>query len=184
MMVAHLQGGKTVRDAFFLSNFDVTDLPKMMIATAVFSAIAVVAFSRVLSKFGPVRFTPPLFVFSGIISVGEWVAMAFWPHLVTIILYLHVTVVDSLLISGFYSIINERYDPYSAKKVISRMVIFATLGGLLGAGAASVVAKIVDTRAVLAMLALLHGFSGLALYQVTRGYSGSQCQHQEGHSLD
>jgi hypothetical protein len=174
MMVAHLQGGKTVRDAFFLSNFDVTDLPKMMIATAVFSAIAVVAFSRVLSKFGPVRFTPPLFVFSGIISVGEWVAMAFWPHLVTIILYLHVTVVDSLLISGFYSIINERYDPYSAKKVISRMVIFATLGGLLGAGAASVVAKIVDTRAVIAMLALLHGFSGLALYQVTRGYIGSQ----------
>jgi hypothetical protein len=83
-------------------------------------------------------------------------------------------VVDSLLISGFYSIINERYDPYSAKKVISRMVIFATLGGLLGAGAASVVAKIVDTRAVLAMLALLHGFSGLALYQVTRGYIGSQ----------
>lgn len=173
-MVAHLQGGKTVRDAFFLSNFDVTDLPKMMIATAVFSTIAVVAFSRVLSKFGPVRFTPPLFVFSGIISVGEWVGMAFWPHLVTIILYLHVTVVDSLLISGFYSIINERYDPYSAKKVISRMVIFATLGGLLGAGAASVVAKIVDTRAVLAMLALLHGFSGLALYQVTRGYIGSQ----------
>ncbi len=170
MMVAHLQGGKTVRDAFFLSNFDVTDLPKMMIATAVFSAIAVVAFSRVLSKFGPVRFTPALFVFSGIISVGEWVGMAFWPHLVTIILYLHVTVVDSLLISGFYSIINERYDPYSAKKVISRMVIFATLGGLLGAGAASIVAKIVDTRAVIAMLALLHGFSGLALYQVTRGY--------------
>ena len=174
MMIGHLQGGKTVRDALFLSNFDVTDLPKMMIATAVFSALAVVAFSRMLSRFGPARFTPPLFIFSGIISVGEWVGMAFWPHIVTIILYLHVTVVDSLLISGFYSIINERYDPYSAKKVISRMVIFATLGGLLGAGAASVVAKMVDTRAVIAMLALLHVFSGLALYQVTRGQTGSK----------
>jgi AAA family ATP:ADP antiporter len=174
MMIGHLQGGKTIRDALFLSNFDVTDLPKMMIATAVFSAFAVVTFSRMLSRFGPARFTPALYIFSGIISVGEWVGMAYWPHVVTIVLYLHVTVVDSLLISGFYSIINERYDPYSAKKVISRMVIFAALGGLLGAGAASVVAKMVDTRAVIAMLALLHVFSGSALYQVTRGQSGSK----------
>jgi hypothetical protein len=54
------------------------------------------------------------------------------------------------------------------------MVIFAALGGLLGAGAASVVAKIVDTRAVIAMLALLHVFSGLALYRVTWGQTDSK----------
>jgi AAA family ATP:ADP antiporter len=176
MMIGHLQCGKTIRDALFLSNFDVTELPKIMIATAVFSAPAVVAFSRMLSRFGPARLTPPLYIFSGLISVGEWVGLAFWPHIVSIILYLHITVVDSLLISGFYSIINERYDPYSAKRVISRMVIFATLGGIFGAGAASVIAKMVDARAVLAMLALLHVLSGLALYQVTRGQTGSKGQ--------
>jgi AAA family ATP:ADP antiporter len=176
MMIGHLQGGKTIRDALFLSNFDVIELPKMMIATAVFSAFAVVAFSRLLSRFGPARFTPPLYIFSGLISVGEWVGLMFWPHIVTIILYLHVTVVDSLLISGFYSIINERYDPYSAKRVISRIVIFATLGGILGAGAASVIAKMVDVGAVLAMLALLHVLSGLALYQVIRGQTGNKDQ--------
>jgi AAA family ATP:ADP antiporter len=100
--------------------------------------------------------------------------MAFWPHIVTIALYLHVTVLDSLLISGFYSIINERYDPYSAKKAIGHIVIFAAVGGLLGAGGASVVAKIFDTRAVPAMLALLHVLSGLALYQVARDPAGRQ----------
>jgi AAA family ATP:ADP antiporter len=178
MMIGHLQGGKTVRDALFLSNFDVTNLPKLMIATAVLSALAVVAFSRMLSRFGPARITPPLYIFSGVISVGEWVGMAFWPHIVTIVLYLHVTVVDSLLISGFWSIINERYDPYSAKKVISRMAIFAALGGLLGAGAASVVAKIVDIRAVIAMLAILHVLTGLALYQITMGQIGSKDQQE------
>ena len=145
MMIGHLQGGKTVRDALFLSYFDVTDLPKMMIATAVLSALAIVAFSRLLTKYGPARLTPPLYIFSGILSFGEWVTMAFWPNIVTLILYLHVTVLDSLLISGFWSIINERYDPYSAKKVISRLAIFATLGGLIGAGAASVVAKILES---------------------------------------
>ena len=176
MMVAHLQGGKTIRDALFLSNFDVTELPKMMIVTAVFSAIAVFAFSRTLSRYGPDRFIPMLFGFSGLLSVGEWVGFIFWPHVVTIILYLHVTVIDALLISGFYSIINERYDPYRVKKIISRLVIFAALGGLLGAAAASVVAQTIDTRAVIAMLALLHLFSGAALYGVTRGQFVSQGQ--------
>jgi predicted MFS family arabinose efflux permease len=169
MMIGHLQGGKTVRDALFLSFFDVTDLPKMIIATAALSAAAIVAFSRVLAKYGPARLTPPLFIFSGFLSFVEWVAMVFWPHIVTVALYLHITVLDSLLISGFWSIINERYDPYSAKKIIGRMVIFTTLGGLLGAGAASVIAKIFDTRAVIAMLAILHVLAGLTLYEVTRG---------------
>ncbi len=176
MMIGHLQGGKTIRDALFLSNFDVTQLPKIMIATAVFSAFAVVAFSRMLSRYGPARFIPPLYIVSGLLSIGEWVGLAFWPHIVTIILYLHVTVIDSLLISGFYSIINERYDPYSAKRVISRMVIFATLGGILGAAAASIIAKTVDISAVLAMLALLHILSGVALYQVIRGQTSGKSQ--------
>ena len=67
MMIGHLQGGKTIRDALFLSNFDVTQLPKIMIATAVFSAFAVVAFSRMLSRYGPARFIPHLYILSGLI---------------------------------------------------------------------------------------------------------------------
>ncbi|MGD9330156.1 MAG: hypothetical protein PVJ53_02530, partial [Desulfobacterales bacterium] len=179
MMVGHLQGGKTIRDALFLSTFDIIQLPKMMIATAVFSAIAVIAFSRTLSRLGPARLVPFLSISSGLVSVAEWVCFSFWPQIVTIILYLHVTVIDALLISGFYSIINERYDPYRAKEVISRMVIFAALGGLLGAAAASVIAKTIDTRAVIAMLALLHLFGGLTLYGVTRG----QTIHKEPTTL-
>jgi len=176
MMIGHLQGGKTIRDALFLSYFNAADLPKMMIATAVLSSLAIVAYSRVLTRYGPARLTPPLYIFSGLVSFGEWAAMSMWPDIVTIVLYLHVTVLDSLLISGFWSIVNERYDPYSAKKVISRMAIFATMGGLLGAGAASVLSKLIDIRAVIAMLAILHIFSGLALYQVNRGQIDSKRQ--------
>ncbi len=174
MMIAHMQGGKTVRDALFLSYFDVTDLPKMMVATGLFAALAVVTFSRMLSRYGPARITPPLFILSGIISVGEWMGMGTWPHIVTVVLYLHVTVLDSLMVSGFFSIINERYDPYSAKMVISRMVIFTTLGGLLGAGGAGVVARVIDTRTVIAMLAMLHILAGWSLYQVVYGHVGRQ----------
>jgi ATP/ADP translocase len=183
LMIGHLQGGKTVRDALFLSYFNVTDLPKMMIATAILSAVAVVIFSRVLARYGPARLMPPFYILSGIISFGEWVAMALWPHIVTVALYLHVTVFDALLISGFWSIINERYDPYSAKNVISHMVIFTALGGLFGAGAAAVVAKTVDIRAVIAMLAILHVVTGLALFEVTRGQTRSNEQRTSPQGL-
>lgn len=183
MMIGHLQGGKTVRDALFLSYFDVVDLPKMMIATAILSAVAVVSFSRVLARYGPARLMPPFYILSGMISFGEWVAMSFWPQFVTVALYFHITVFDALLISGFWSIINERYDPYSAKNVISRMVIFTALGGLFGAGAAAVVAKTVDIRAVIAMLAILHVVTGLALFEVTRGQTPSNEQRTSPQGL-
>ncbi len=168
IMIAHLQGGKTARDALFLFHFDVTDLPKLMIATALLSVLAMFVFSRMLTKIGPARLIPPLHILSSILSVGEWLAMALWPHVVTVALYLHITVLDALLISGFWSILNERYDPYRAKGIMARMAIFTALGGLLGAGAASVVARTIDTRAVIAMLAILHLLSGLALYAITR----------------
>lgn len=174
MMIGHLQGGKTVRDALFLSHFNVTDLPKMMIATAICAAFGIMIFSRLLARFGPARITPPLYIVSGIASVGQWMSMSLSPQVVTIILYLHISVLDSLLISGFFSIINERFDPYSAKKEFSRMAIFTALGGLLGAGAASVVAKTFNIGAVIAMLAVLHLLTGVSLYQVTAGLTVSK----------
>ncbi len=169
LMVAHLQGGKTVRDALFLNYFDVTALPKMMIGTALVSALAVGAFSLMLTRHGPARLTPPLFLFSGLLSAGEWAAMAIWPEVVTVAIYLHITVLDALLISGFWSILNERYDPYTAKTIIGRITIFTALGGLCGAGAASIVARTIDIQAVIAMLAVFHFASGLALIALTRG---------------
>ena len=183
MMIGHLQGGKTVRDALFLSYFNVIDLPKMMIATALLSALAVIIFSRVLTRYGPVRLMPTLYISSGVISVGEWMAMSLWPQIITVVLYLHITVFDALLISGFWSIINERYDPYSAKNIISRMVIFTALGGLLGAGAAAVVAKTIDIRAVIVMLAILHVLTGLALFAVTGGQSAGNQQQTSSRGL-
>ena len=176
LMVGHLQAGKTVRDALFLSVFDVTDLPKMMIASAVLSAAAVLFFSRILTRYGPARLTPLMYAGSALASVVEWVGMAVWPATVTVILYLHITVFDSLLISGFWSMISERYDPYTAKRVISRMATFTALGGLIGAAAANGVAKVVDTRAIIFMLALMHAVAGIALYQVARGQTGGQRQ--------
>ncbi len=169
LLTGNLIAGKAVRDAFFLSNFDVIHLPKIVIATAIISAIAVITFSRILTSYGPARLIPPLYLISGLIFLAEWIALEWMPRTITIVIYLHTAVLTSLLISGYWSIINERYDPYSAKKIVSRLFIFNTLGAIFGGVAANGVAELIDSRAIIAMLALLHVSTGLALYKVILG---------------
>jgi hypothetical protein len=41
-----------------------------------------------------------------------------WPRLVAAMLYLHVAVFGAPLLSGLWSLINERFDPYTAKRSI------------------------------------------------------------------
>ena len=38
----------------------------------------------------------------------------------------------AVLISGFWSVVNERFDPHTAKQVVGRIAAGATVGGLLG----------------------------------------------------
>ncbi len=183
MMIGNLIAGKTARDAFFLSNFAVTDLPKMMIATALLSALAVIAFSRLLTRYGPARLIPPLYLVSALGFTAEWFTMEWMPRIITVVLYLHATVLTSLLISGYWSIINERYDPYSAKKIVSQLVIFNALGTIFGGAAANGVAELIDSRAIIAMLALLHVLVALALYQVARGQPIQRRQQEKSVNL-
>jgi AAA family ATP:ADP antiporter len=156
LMIAQHIAGKATRDALFLSYFDVAQLPKLMMASAVLSVVAVIAMSRLLVRFGPARLIPVLFLGSGLLLAGQWVLAAFRPGTAAIALYVHVAVVNSLVISGFWSVINERFDPYSAKKVVPKLIAASTFGGLIGGLAATAVASLADTRSILLMLSALH----------------------------
>jgi hypothetical protein len=169
VMIAHQVAAKTARDSLFLTWFDVTVLPMMMIAGALGSAGAVLLMSRVLARHGPARLIPPIYAVSGLLFLLEWLAMAVEPRSVTLFFYLHISVLGSILISGFWSIINERYDPYRAKLAIGRLAAASTLGGLVGGLAASAVASFADARGILVMLAGMHLFCGLSLGLVARG---------------
>ena len=52
VMIAHQVAGKATRDALFLSHFDVTNLPKVVIAAAIISLLGVLVISRLLARHG------------------------------------------------------------------------------------------------------------------------------------
>jgi len=169
LMIAQHIAGKATRDALFLSYFDVAELPKLMMVSAVLSVVAVVAMSRLLPRFGPARLIPMLFLGSGLLLAGQWVLAGFRPGLAAIAIYVHVAVVNSLVISGFWSVINERFDPYTAKKVVPRFIAASTFGGLAGGLAASAVASLSDTRSILLMLSVLHLVCAAGVRWLSRG---------------
>ena len=155
-MIAQQVAGKATRDALFLSNFDVTNLPKMVIAAAFASMGGVLLMSRLLSHFSPARLVPGVFGLSAVLFVAEWVLLNYQPGIASIVLYLHMAIFGAILISGFWSIINERFDPHSAKQRVARIAAAATLGGVIGGLLADTVASQLNVRSMLLFLSGLH----------------------------
>ena len=155
-MIAQQVAGKATRDALFLSNFDVTNLPKIVIAAAIISMGGVLLMSRLLSHISPAKLVPGIFGLSAVLFIGEWVLLDYRPGIASIVLYLHMAVFGAILISGFWSIINERFDPHSAKQRVARIAAAATLGGVLGGLLADTVANQLNVRSMLLFLSGLH----------------------------
>ena len=126
-MIANQVGGKATRDALFLSTFEVSSLPEMFIGASLFSLAMALVFSRLLSRFGPARIVPLAFAASGLLLVGEWMLVVDSPRLGSIVVYLHIAGLGSILISGFWSVVNERFDPRAAKRQIRRIPAAACL---------------------------------------------------------
>lgn len=163
LMIAHQVAGKATRDALFLSQFDVSVLPKIVMGSAVASMLAVIAMARLLAQYGPSRVIPGAFALSSLLFVASWRLYGAHPAVVAITLYLQMGVFGAALISGFWSVVNERFDPYTAKLTIARIGAAATLGGVLGGLLAGKAAGLIDVRGMLLVLAVLHGLCALAV---------------------
>jgi len=132
VMIAHQVSGKATRDALFLSTFDITSLPNMFVGASIFSFVMILFYSRLLSRFGPARAVPLAFGGSGLLLFSEGILVARYPRLGAIVVYLHMAGLGSVLISGFWSMVNEQFDPRTAKRQIARIGAGAAFGGLLG----------------------------------------------------
>jgi ATP:ADP antiporter, AAA family len=160
-MIAFQVGGKATRDAVFLSIFPVTALPSMLIASSAVSIVAVLVASRLISTKGPAAIIPFAFGASSILLVAEWMAFAVASRAVATLLYLHMAGFGAILVSGFWSIVSELFDPRTAKAKIGRIAAGGTLGGLLGGVIAERTGALLSVTAMLPVLATLHLFCAI-----------------------
>jgi ATP:ADP antiporter, AAA family len=132
LVLGHHVAARSLREGLFLATFPVAELPKAMLGAALFAVPMALVVAHWMARFGPGRLTPILFLMSACASVSEWWLLPSLPRAIAIALYLHVSIGGALLVSAFWSIINERFDPHSLKAVVGRIGGFCTLGGLAG----------------------------------------------------
>ena len=115
-MIAHQMAGKATRDALFLSTYGYPALPAMVIAAAIVSLFLAGVASRVSGRFEPARIVPLVFGISSVLTLVEWSLLSVDRRAVAVLVYLHLTGLGALLVSGFWSTLSERFDPRSAKR--------------------------------------------------------------------
>lgn len=157
---------KAVRDTLFLSTFPVELLPYFFIGTGVLSGLAVGAYTRLLAAFTPQRVVPSLAgvsaVMLGLLWLGERHAGA-W---VVAILYAWTSVSNTLLISGYWTVYNERFDPRTARKLFGVVGMATTIGGVVGGVGSHSLLRVVAPESLLLSLAGVEILAALAVLRL------------------
>lgn len=173
LMIAYHVGSKALRDAMFLSKFEVTALPTMVIVASLFSIVAVLTTSRAMMRLTPERLVPVSFAVSAGLQILIWLLVDAFPRACAVIVYLQSVSLGSLLTSGFWSMINERFDPRTAKRLVGRIAGAGTLGGMLGGVVAERVAANFTLGQMLPVLGLYHFGCAALLLMVRRPNGGN-----------
>jgi hypothetical protein len=155
-MIAQQVAGKAVRDAFFLTHFAPALLPRVMALAAIVSLGAIVLLSRLLGRHTPRRVMPILFAVSGAGLALEWALGRWSPGVAAVAVYLHVTVFSPIVMTCFWSLINENFDPHTARAAVARIAGGGTWGGVLGGIAAWRGSKVMSPENAVLMIAFIN----------------------------
>lgn len=161
-------GAKAARDALFLSSFPARDLPKVMAAAAFVSLAVVLLSARAMARLGPARLVPITLVLNAVLFASEAAAAGVSATGTALALYLHVAALGSVMLSGFWGLVTERFDPHRARRYMGRIGVGATLGGALGGLLADGVTRLVSARGLLVCLAITSAVAAVAVLRVGR----------------
>jgi len=179
LLIAQQVGAKTTRDTLFLENFDVSLLPRTLAAAAVVTVVFVLGAGRLIARFGPARVVPAALVASGVLQLGVFAWARVAPAPAAVGYYLLVAATGALLVSGFWSVVNERFDPRTARRSAGRIGTGATFGGLAGGVVALVAGHAVGAQWLLVLLAALHLVAAVVVHRFGRSGSTSADEENE-----
>ncbi|MEO1337384.1 MAG: hypothetical protein AAFV29_17200, partial [Myxococcota bacterium] len=168
-MIAQQLAGKAIRDAFFLSHFGAGALPTAMMVASTLSIISVLGTARIYRVVAPARLVPWVFFGSAAWFLAEWALSLHFPRIAAASLYIHTTSFGAVVVSGFWSVVNERFDPHTAKRVIAQIAGGATIGGMLGGLAAWQGSNHLSVTAMILALGAVNLLCGILMYLFGRG---------------
>jgi len=165
LLVAQQVAGKATRDALFLSHYPAAALPQVMMAASLAAVGAALGAGRLVAARGPRQAVPALVGLNAALLLGYFLLAVAAPPVAAVLLYLHVAAAGGMLVSGYWSMVNERFDPWIAKRVVGRLGLGGSLGGVAGGLLAWSVAGAISIPAMLLGIAALNVAALVALVQ-------------------
>lgn len=166
IVIAQHVAASAARDAFFLANYPASALPAAIVIASILSVAFLPLLARMMTRLGPAVVLPLSAMLSALLLIAEWVLSRQRPEAAALAVFVHTTVIGSVMVSGFWSLFNERFDPHTAKQLMGPVAGGAALGGVVGgllverAGAAGVeLANLLPMVAAVQLLAAAGGRS-------------------------
>jgi hypothetical protein len=122
-----------------------------------------------MTRYAPRRVLVVLFGLNSAAFMLEWVAIGFVPSSAAVAVYVHVAVFCPVILSAFWSLINEQFDPHTARAAVSRVATGAALGGVIGGIAAWRASALVTLPTTVLLLACVSGLCLLGTVAIPRG---------------
>jgi hypothetical protein len=183
LMIVQQVGAKATRDAFFLSNFGAEDLPRVMIAAAVLSILGTLMMARALVRFGPANAVLAAYATNAVLFAAEWFSAESAPRITSVVVYLHLGALGPLVVSGFWSLVNERFDPHTAKRYITRIAASAAFGGAAGGLLAERITHHFPLITMLPILACLNASCAVVVPRIAGGSNAGGPEPASGSAL-
>jgi hypothetical protein len=163
LLIAQQVAARAVRDALFLSAFPVKSLPLVMGASAVFALVGAEVLSLALARRSPSRVVPAAAALSAGLLALWWAVGFVSPRAAAVGVYLHVATFGGALVSGFWSLVNERFDPYTLRKAVGPIGTGATAGGVAGGVLAWIASRALPLPATVLGLVAVSALAAAAL---------------------
>src|SRR5207302_6648582 len=122
---------------------------------AALSLLSVLIATRLMARFGPAKVAPLAFAINASLFGVDYLLSHLAPKLAAVILYLHVALTGATVISIFWSLISERFDPHTCKRYIARIGAGGTVGGIVGGVLAWNASVLMSVRSNLAVMGVM-----------------------------
>lgn len=172
LMMGWQVAAKATRDSLFLAQFLPSALPAVIGASAVCSILMALLGARLIAAYGPSRVIPSAYLVGGVLHGAEWTQLSMFPRVTAALVYVHIVAFGALLLSGFWALANERFDPRQARRRFGQIAAFGTLGSLVGGLLAERVASLGSSADLLILLGGLQIACFAALLRFAPGRTG------------
>ncbi|HYV63863.1 MAG TPA: hypothetical protein VE958_14360, partial [Bryobacteraceae bacterium] len=174
LMMAWQLAAKTTRDSLFLAVYPATALPPAVGAAAVCSIVVALFSAKLVHRFGPYRLIPSVYLVGAALHVAEWMLLATFPRPVAAFIYIHIMALGPVMLSGFWALASERFDPREARRRFGQIAGAGTLGSLAGGLMAERVAALSSSADLLILLAVLQVAGSLALFRFAPAHAAEK----------